>query len=337
MMVLQSQFREYLPVLLLVALVVAMSFATPKEMLAERDPMAGQSLVGHTEAHTAPQLACEVDGPLANGSEESTIRSFSLTAKPVEWQFTSAGYVNAWTYDGAVPGPLLCVNVGDWLEVTLTNELSVPVSFHLHLRATPNGSFNPTEVAPGGVGIYYFEAEQAGTYLYHDLVNGNEGLGKGLHGALIVRDGVTEADHEIVVIMGEYQPEYHPGTYAATINGFAFPWLPMWQFEQGEQVRVHLLNAGPSEEHTFHVHGHRWLDGGEGRPIDNKFLSPHSAVHHPSVEAPEGFVGLSSALANDVAVFDIEMEAAGEWMYHCHVYDHINAGMMGHLSVEEVH
>jgi plastocyanin len=55
------------------------------------------------------------------------------------------------------------------------------------------------------------------------------------------------------------------------------------------------------------------------------------------VDAPEGFVGLSSALANDIAVFDIEMEAAGEWMYHCHVYDHINAGMMGHLSVEEVH
>jgi FtsP/CotA-like multicopper oxidase with cupredoxin domain len=22
-------------------------------------------------------------------------------------------------------------------------------------------------------------------------------------------------------------------------------------------------------------------------------------------------------------------------MYHCHIYDHINAGMMGHLMVEE--
>ncbi len=91
-----------------------------------------------------------------------------------------------------------------------------------------------------------------------------------------------------------------------------------------------------SEEHTFHIHGHRWLDVDEGRPIDNKFLSPHSAVHHPELPAPEGFIPLANALAADVAVFEFNASAEGEWMYHCHVYDHINAGMMGHLTVGDV-
>ena len=152
----------------------------------------------------------------------------------------------------------------------------------------------------------------------------------------IVRDSIPEVDHEIVVLMGEFQPAYHPDTYAAVINGRAFPWMPRWNFDTDEQVRVYLVNAGPSEEHTFHIHGHRWLDADEGRPIDNKFLSPHSAVHHPELPAPEGFIPLANALAADVAVFEFNASAEGEWMYHCHVYDHINAGMMGHLTVGDV-
>jgi FtsP/CotA-like multicopper oxidase with cupredoxin domain len=328
--------REYSLVILFTFFVVVATLTAPTDLFTKIDPFEGQEVVGHTEPHEGAQLACPDEGAVDNETNETAIRSYSLTAKEVSWEFTAGGSIDGWTFNGAVPGPQLCANLGDWIEVTLTNEMSVPVSFHLHLPASENASFNPTEVAPGAVGIYYFEAEAAGTYLYHDLANGNEGVGRGLYGALIVRDSVPDVDHEIVVIMGEYQPDYHPGTYAGTINGMAFPWMPMWNFEQGERVRIHLLNAGPSEEHTFHVHGHRWLDSDEGRPIDNKFLSPHSAVYHPEVEAPEGFVGLSRALAVDVTTLDIVMEAAGEWMYHCHVYDHINAGMMGHLMVEEV-
>jgi FtsP/CotA-like multicopper oxidase with cupredoxin domain len=41
-------------------------------------------------------------------------------------------------------------------------------------------------------------------------------------------------------------------------------------------------------------------------------------------------------LADDVSVFAFDADSAGEWMYHCHIYDHINAGMMGHLEVQEV-
>lgn len=333
-----KSFGELITITILVVLVVLLSFVAPEGLLSGIDPLAGQQKVGHIEPHSEGQFACDTENSAVEqeeGIENSIAHKFSLTAQPTYWEFTAGAVIDAWTFDGAVPGPVLCVNVGDFFEVTLTNKLDVPVSFHVHLKATGNSSFNPVEVAPGAIGTYYFEADQAGTYLYHDLANGNEGLGKGLHGALIVRDGVSDIDHEIVVILGEYQPDYFPGTYAATINGLAFPWLPLWNFEEGEIVQFHLLNAGPSEEHTFHIHGQRWMDIDEGRPIDNKFLSPHSAVYHSQIEVPEGFVGLARALTDDVTVFEVEMESSGEWMYHCHVYDHINAGMMGMMSIEE--
>jgi len=316
---------------LLIAVMVAISLAFPSNLFPEVTSQVHSEPLGHSEPHDQPQAACN---PV-----DSTVKQFSLTASETVWEFTAVGAIDAWTFDGTVPGPLLCVNVGDTIEVTVINELSVLVSFHVHLPALnnsengPNSSENNHQVEPGKVGTFSFLADDAGTYLYHDIANGNEGLGKGLYGALIVRDGQPEEDHEIVVILGEFQPDYHPGTYAAIINGNAFPWLPNWYFETGESVRVHLLNAGPSEEHTFHIHGHRWLDSDEGRPIDNKFLSPHSAVFHPNIVRPEGFVGLAKALVGDVAEFEFKADSSGEWMYHCHIYDHINAGMMGHLQV----
>jgi FtsP/CotA-like multicopper oxidase with cupredoxin domain len=310
------------PLALLIVILISFSLVTTPDILGAEESEA-PPMVGHMADHEESQLACTAD--------DSTLKRFSLTAEAVAWEFTAGVTIDAWTYGGAIPGPALCANVGDTIEVTLTNDLDVPVSFHVHLPEI--GSVG--DVAPGETGVYSFNASAAGTYLYHDTANGVGGLGHGLQGALIVRDGVPDVDHEIVVILGEFQPDYHPGIYAAIINGHAFPWLPMWNFIAGERVAVHLLNAGPSEEHTFHIHGHRWLDADEGRAIDNKFLSPHAAVHHPDVERPEGFVGLGTALAGDVAVFEFSADATGEWMYHCHIYDHINAGMMGHLMVED--
>ncbi len=313
--------------LLLVLLIIVTASPSSGLLGEEFDPLANVPIEGHLGGHTEPQLACTTD--------DSTTVEVNLTAQATEWQFTAGTTIDAWTFGNALPGPVLCADIGDRIEVNLNNELSVPVSFHVHLPAA-NGSSNPESVAPGAAATYAFTATTAGAYLYHDLANGNEGIGRGLYGVLIVRDSIPEVDHEIVVLMGEFQPAYHPDTYAAVINGKAFPWMPRWNFDTDERVRVYLVNAGPSEEHTFHIHGHRWLDADEGRPIDNKFLSPHSAVHHPELPAPEGFIPLANALAADVAVFEFNASAEGEWMYHCHVYDHINAGMMGHLTVGDV-
>jgi FtsP/CotA-like multicopper oxidase with cupredoxin domain len=313
-------------ILLTIIILITASLMIPTTIIPGDIMIGHRHTAGHTAAHDEPELVCEADN--------STTKNFPMTAQMIDLEFTAGASIIAWSFNGTVPGPVLCANVGDIIEVTLTNELDVPASFHLHLPATA-GVVNPTEVSPGEVGVFSFEASIAGTYLYHDLANDNEGSGRGLHGALIIRNGTPDFEHEIVVVLGEYQPDYYPNTYAATINGYAFPYLPVWNFEVGERVKVHLLNVGPSEEHTFHIHGIRWMDTDEGRPIDNKFLSPHSALKHGGLERPNGFVPLAKALTTDISVFSFEAETAGEWMYHCHIYDHINAGMMGHIEILE--
>lgn len=305
-------------VALLVALVGAVAL-TP-ELVFGRDDGAMPAALGHTAAHDAPQLAC---GPSAE-----PVKRFQLRAEPAPWTFTAGGAVDGWTFNGTVPGPLLCANLGDTVEVTVENRLDVPVLFHTHLPTN-----DTTAAAPGTTRTYAFRATTAGTFVYHDLASGHAGTARGLAGVLLVRNGTPDVDHEIVMVLGEVNPEVHPGSYAATVNGLSFPHVPHYVFERGERVLVHLVNLGPGEEHTLHIHGHRWHDAADARPIDNKFLSPHTAVAHPEIPLPAGVVSMTHALAEESADFLFLAETEGEWMYHCHVYDHINAGMTGMLTV----
>jgi len=67
--------------------------------------------------------------------------------------------VNAWTYDGGVPGPLIRVRVGDRLVVRFTNHLPQPTTVHWHGLRIPiqmdgvPGHSQP-EVQPGGSFTY---------------------------------------------------------------------------------------------------------------------------------------------------------------------------------------
>jgi len=90
--------------------------------------------------------------------------------------------------------------------------------------------------------------------------------------------------------------------------------------EEGEKVRFHVLGLG-DETHAFHLHGHRWADVQTDKTdiIDVKEITPlqrHSFI--------------ITASDNDAADITNGNEA---WMYHCHVFAHMQAGMSGMLMV----
>jgi DNA-binding beta-propeller fold protein YncE/plastocyanin len=101
---------------------------------------------------------------------------------------------------------------------------------------------------------------------------------------------------------------------------------PLWinpplYTEEGEKVRFHVLGLG-DETHAFHLHGHRWADtpmkGAD--VIDVKEITPlqrHSFV--------------ITASDNDAA--DMTDDETEGWMYHCHVFNHMQAGMSGMMMV----
>jgi YVTN family beta-propeller protein len=94
---------------------------------------------------------------------------------------------------------------------------------------------------------------------------------------------------------------------------------PLWTnpklgADLNQLVRFHILGA--AHQHTFHLHAHRWLDPGTTDIIDTKLIQPNTP-HWFIVEAGDR-VG------------------TGEWQYHCHVFAHMEAGMMGEFIVGKV-
>jgi FtsP/CotA-like multicopper oxidase with cupredoxin domain len=157
------------------------------------------------------------------------------------------------------------------------------------------------------------EAGSAGYWHYHDHCmggdHGTEGIRKGLFGAFIVRrQGDPEPDlPPFVVVMG-------PGM---TIGLLKAPDTPVFEAVEGQRVEFVAIAHGDLF-HTFHLHGHRWVDNRTGIPggpddpsqlIDNRTIGPADSFGF-QVIAGEG-VG------------------PGAWMYHCHVQGHSDAGMTG--------
>ncbi len=94
-----------------------------------------------------------------------------------------------------------------------------------------------------------------------------------------------------------------------------------WHFRRGEPVKLRLVNerrAFHGMQHPIHLHGQRFLVLAVNG-VPNKDLA-----WKDTVLVPAG------------AVVDILLDTAnpGEWMLHCHIAEHLSAGMMMHFTVD---
>jgi len=217
------------------------------------------------------------------------------------------------TYNGTVPGPTIEIYEGDEVELTLINQLDVDASVHVHgvhYKIDSDGTRHTRSFAPpGGRYVYRWVAAPgtAGYWPYHDHVigpgmDGVRGIEQGLYGAVIVRKpGDPLPDKTFVLVM-----------QSVWFNNKRYPHTPLLEAKLGERVEFVVVTHG-SRFHTFHLHGHRWLDRGTNRIIDT-FTQNAGESTGFQVIAGEG-VG------------------PGEWMYHCHVHDHLEDGMLGFFVV----
>lgn len=206
--------------------------------------------------------------PSESGIVCTTGTSFSLTAKSGYISIPDGNTIFMWGYalgSGAfqLPGPVLCVNQGDPVSITLTNNLGEPVSIffpgldNVQVGGSPaqpvfSGgtltSLVPTAAASGGSVTYTFVATQPGTYLYESGTDMGKQVQMGLYGTLVVRPSTganfayNQADTrfnpatEYVMLLSEVDPFLHKAVergqaYNVTtyhprywlINGRAFP------------------------------------------------------------------------------------------------------------------
>ena len=218
----------------------------------------------HDPAHHAPSPSARVEYERAFAGAQPApggkVVAVALDAREVEWVFVPGKQTRAWGYNGQVPGPVIEANVGDVLEVRLTNSLPEPTTIHWHglrLPAPMDGTENVQHpILPGDTFTYRFVLPDAGTFWYHPHSNETVQLERGLYGALIVRGpNEPELDAERVLVLddvvldrkGQIKPpggfvERHDGRLGRTllINGREQPELSM---AAGQVERWRVVNA----------------------------------------------------------------------------------------------
>lgn len=125
--------------------------------------------------------------------------------------------------NGTVPGPLIRMREGDFVNLNVTNGLDADSSIHWHgiilppdMDGVPGLSFRG--IAPGDTYHYKYKLEQAGTYWYHSHSRFQEQTG--VYGPLIIDSKTPEPfhyDREHVIVLSDWSFE-DPETVFRNIN-----------------------------------------------------------------------------------------------------------------------
>jgi FtsP/CotA-like multicopper oxidase with cupredoxin domain len=271
----------------------------------------------------------------------------------------------AWAHLGTL-GPVVRAEVGDTIVVHFKNKARFPFSVHPHgvfyEKDSEGAPYNDgtsadekadNAVPPGGRHVYtWLVPERAGPgpmdpstvlWMYHSHVDEPGDTNAGLIGPIIVgREGSlnaagipTDVDREFVTMFTVFDEntslyldanierfsgvpqsvrrdddEFQESNLMHSINGFVYGNLPGLEMSQGERVRWYELGMGSEVDlHTPHWHGNTgtWM----GMRTDVIELLPAS-----------------------MKVFDMTADADGTWLFHCHVNDHIDAGMLALYKVD---
>lgn len=244
-------------------------------------------------------------------------------------------------------GPQLHAVEGDSVKVHFRNRADKPLSIHVHglqydednEGADMKGS--GAAVQPGSTFTYHWEADSDAApgpndassivWIYHSHVDAVTEVYDGLIGTVVVtKKGMERAPDDprpkdidkafttLFLVFNENEREIvksgqreayasaeeaEEGNLKHAINGFIFGNLQGLEVEQGDSVRWYLIGLGTEVDmHTAHWHGQTVLNA--GKRTDVVELLPGSMV-----------------------TVDMVAKTPGHWLYHCHVADHITAGM----------
>jgi FtsP/CotA-like multicopper oxidase with cupredoxin domain len=268
------------------------------------------------------------------------------------------------TYLGLL-GPVIRAEVGDTIEVVFRNGCPFPASVHPHGAfyekdsegapyddGTHGADKSDDAVPPGGMHTYVWQVpERAGPaagdgssvmWMYHSHTDEVADTYAGLMGPIeITRQGManadgspTDVDRELFVLFSVLNENASPfiednlhrfarrpyphdldddgfveSNLMHSINGYVFGNQPPMAMRKGDRVRWYVMSMGTEVDlHTPHWHGNTVTVN--GMRMDTVSLLPATMV-----------------------VADMVPDDPGIWLFHCHVNDHITAGMLTRYEV----
>jgi plastocyanin len=244
---------------------------------------------------------------------------FSLTAKVIPWEVEPGKFVDGWSYNGMIPGPVIHANVGDKIRIVLKNELPESTSLHLHGVRVPNSMdgvdpYTQKPIEPGATFSYEWTATEPSVGMYHSHHNAQVQVPNGLAGAILIgdwkamamtaaggrtKDANNVAEQEVVMVLND------SGTIGLSLNGKSFPATSPYSLAVGESMVVHYYNEG-NMTHPMHLHQPSGLVVAK----DGKVL-----------ESPFWADTLNVAPGERWTVVYTPKDA-GVWAWHCHILTH---------------
>ena len=250
--------------------------------------------------------------PDAEFTMDGDTKVFELTAAPLTIRPREDGQeVEAWGYNGQVPGPTIRVHTGDKFRLVFNNELPEHSTIHPHGLIVPNamdgvGGLTQDPVLPGDSFTYeYTIPDTAGTFMYHAHMNDLMQVRMGLYGAFIVEgDDEPKFDQERIVLLSDTEGEF-------MINGRSFPDTEAWEVEPGQHIRARLINISSVASHPMHLHGH----------FMRIIARDGTLVSNAGQALVENTIGMDVGQTADVEV--VMDNGPGTWIFHCHVLNHV--------------
>jgi FtsP/CotA-like multicopper oxidase with cupredoxin domain len=255
------------------------------------------------------------------------LRSAPAQVRLVGDEFLETG---VWTYNGAVPGPMLRLRQGTPFRATVENRLTENTTVHWHGIRLPNAmdgvpGLTQKSISPGERFEYAFIPPDAGTFWYHSHDDSLVQMGRGLAGPLIVEEPEPPVvDRELLWMIQDWRltndvqiaPGFNNRMEAAmdgrvgntvTINGRVPDRMSV---RAGERIRLRLMNAATARIMALHFEGHRpMIVAMDGQPCE---------PHEPS----DGRVLLGPAMRADV-ILDMQGEPGRSYRVVDDFYDRL--------------
>jgi FtsP/CotA-like multicopper oxidase with cupredoxin domain len=302
-----------------------------------------------TEAEGAARDQAMIDSVLAFPAETAGIgnqplepevlpdgtKRFELTASVVDWEVRPGEVVQAWAYNGTVPGPRIDLAVGDKVEVEITNDLPIGTDIHWHGIDVPNDQDGVSPitqdlVTSGNTYTYHFTVTEAAIGMYHAHAHAHESVPNGLFGTMYVGDlplpaGQTVSGIEIPTNLEITQDLpmvlNDAGVIGLSLDGKSFPATAPIVAKVGDWIRVTYFNEG-LQVHPMHLHGFEQIVvAKDGEPLDQPYAADTQLV------APgERYTVLVNATT------------PGTWVWHCHILNHVESstGLFGMITARVV-
>ncbi|WP_336326918.1 multicopper oxidase domain-containing protein [Halovenus sp. HT40] len=310
---------------------------------AESDENKDDGSTGSTqELPDYPYTGTPVTIDLSEQGYETTLQTVSARHEVVAEESKNGPVelpeVWAWKADDhepSIPGPIYQVPEGEAFQIHYENTHKRPHTVHTHAvykdwedDGAPSGG--SSRINPGESYTYDYVADEPGVHAYHCHVQTDTHLDMGMYGILhVIPEEREPVDKEYYLTLRDWDSQLHDShvyddvsydprerssdTY--TINGRSAPTTfhpekgsPL-VVEDGDRVRVHLVNAG-YESHPFHTHGHRFEV-----VRDDGALVPEAARHEKDV------VDVAPAQRRTIE-FTAEADP-GIYPAHCHKAHHV--------------